>query len=202
MTAAACWEAADGGLPPEVASLLSSSRDSALVGLSLLAALPEWQVALRGGDRPSSTDVLALCTNERGLCVVAVEAKVLEDFGPLVQEKRASTSTGQQERLAYLHQLLEVEKFGDGIRYQLLHRTASALLTAGAFHAATAVMLVHAFGTPADRKNDFRAFCEGMSAIEVAPELYKVQRPSGSSLFLAWCTGDARFLTESLKSVL
>ena len=91
MTAAACWEAANGGLPPEVGSLLNSSGDSSLVGLSLLAALPEWQVALKGGDRPSSTDALALCTNAHGLCVVAVEAKVLEDFGPLVQEKRDST---------------------------------------------------------------------------------------------------------------
>ena len=202
MTAAACWEAANGGLPPEVGSLLNSSGDSSLVGLSLLAALPEWQVALKGGDRPSSTDVLALCTNAHGLCVVAVEAKVLEDFGPLVQEKRDSTSAGQQERLAYLHQLLQVAKFADGIRYQLLHRTASALLTAEAFHAGTAVMLVHAFGAPADRKSDFHAFCESMSAIEVSPELYKTPSFAGPSLFLAWRAGDEKYLTESLKSVL
>ena len=50
----------------------------------------------------SHTDVLAITRNDRGLCIVAVEAKVDEDFGPLVKDKRAERSTGQHDRLDYL----------------------------------------------------------------------------------------------------
>jgi hypothetical protein len=37
--------------------------------------------SLPGGQTNSYTDVLALARNDRGLCVLAVEAKVDEDFG-------------------------------------------------------------------------------------------------------------------------
>lgn len=50
------------------------------MGQQLLAALPEWQVPLPGGVTTSNTDVLAICRNELGLCVLGVEAKVLEAF--------------------------------------------------------------------------------------------------------------------------
>jgi hypothetical protein len=155
---------------------------------------------LPGGETTSNTDILALCRNDLGLCVVAVEAKVLEDFGPLVGEKRISASENQQIRLDFLHRLLKVEHFDDAIRYQLLHRTASALLTAIDFHAATAVMLVHAFDTPADRKIDFTAFCQAMGASEVAPDLFMVPGFTTPSLYLAWCDGNNEYRNVQLGS--
>ncbi|HEX3912712.1 MAG TPA: hypothetical protein VHW71_04330 [Steroidobacteraceae bacterium] len=88
MTAAASWEAAGGELPPEISVLLNSSGVDALENLKLSVAIPEWETELEGGITTSKTDVLALCRNEIGLCVVAVEAKVNEDFGPLVEAKR------------------------------------------------------------------------------------------------------------------
>ena len=200
MTAAAAWEAADGALPPEISRILESSREPLLLDQQLLAALPEWQVPLPGGITTSNTDVLAICRNELGLCIIGVEAKVLEDFGPLVSSKRAEASSGQRERMAYLHSLLGVERFDDAIRYQLLHRTASALLTAREFHAATAVMLVQAFDTPAARRADFEAFRIAMGAREVAPLIYKVDSFTGPSLFLAWCDGDSRFRDVAFAS--
>ena len=99
MTAAASWEDASGELPAEIASLLSGTGEPGLVDLRLLAALPEWEVALPGGDTTSNTDVLAICRNESGLCVVAVEAKVLEDFGPLLKVKREGASSNQEHRV-------------------------------------------------------------------------------------------------------
>jgi len=200
MTAAAAWEAADGALPPEITRILESSREPSLLGQQLLAALPEWQVPLPGGITTSNTDVLAICRNELGLCIIGVEAKVLEDFGPLVSSKRSEASSGQGERLAYLHSLLGVDRFDDSIRYQLLHRTASALLTAREFHAAAAVMLVQAFDTPAARRADFEAFRVAMGAREVAPLIYKVDSFSGPALYLAWCDGDSRFRDVALPS--
>ena len=202
MTAAAAWEAASDSLPPEIAALLDSTEQPELMHQRLLAAIPEWQVPLPGGTTTSCTDVLALCRNDTGICVLGVEAKVLEDFGPLLAEKRAQISAGQSERLAYLHNLLDVKHFEDTIRYQLLHRTASALLTARDFHAASAVMLVHAFDTPASQRSDFLAFVTDMGATEVAPLVYRVKSFAQPSLYLAWCNGDRQFRQRQLPSAL
>jgi len=202
MTAAAAWEASAGTLPPEITLLLKSSRDKLLIGQRLLLALPEWKVALPGGTTTSNTDVLAICRNDLGVCILGVEAKVLEDFGPLVAEKRAAASLGQTERLAYLHTLLGVECFDDSIRYQLLHRTASALLVAREFHAAAAVMLVHAFDTPAAQRADFLAFVAAFRGCEIAPLIYKIRAFENPALYLAWCDGDSEFRKVELPSVL
>ena len=117
MTAAASWESAADALPPEIAKLLESSHVEDLVGLKLLAAIPEWEVALEGGNTASHTDVLALARNDQGLCVFAVEAKVDEDFGPLLKDKRAEASSGQSDRLKSLHSILWVSHLDDNIRY-------------------------------------------------------------------------------------
>lgn len=193
MTTAASWEAAADALPPEVSRLLDTSGDPLLLGQKLLAAFPEWQVALPGGSTSSNTDVLAICRNTLGLCILSVEAKVFEDFGPLLAEKRAKATPGQKERLNYLQDLLGVEHFEDSIRYQLLHRTASALLTARDFHAASAVMMVQAFDTPASQRQDFEAFRVALRAQEVASLIYKVPGLQGPTLYLAWCDGNAKF---------
>src|SRR5688572_26293936 len=73
MTAAACWEAAAGNLPAEISAQLASSNDPHLANLQLLIAMPEWEVALPGGATTSHTDVLAICRNDVGLCVMGVE---------------------------------------------------------------------------------------------------------------------------------
>jgi hypothetical protein len=72
MTTAASWEDANDALPKEITAILESSLDEDIVGLKLLEAIPEWQVALEGGETASHTDVLALTRNDRGLCVIAV----------------------------------------------------------------------------------------------------------------------------------
>jgi hypothetical protein len=144
---------------------------------------------------------MALCTNEEGLCVVAVEAKVDEDFGPLLGEKKAAASDGQSARIKYLESLLGVH-FEDSIRYQLLHRTASALLTAREFHAKTAVMLVQSFGSRSSLKDDFMAFCFAIKAEQVSPCLYHVPSFQSPQLFLGWCRGDEQFLKVDLPSAL
>jgi uncharacterized protein DUF6946 len=112
MTAAAAWEETPGNLPEEIETILSGSADPRLVHLTLLAAIPEWETALEGGERNSHTDVLALTRNDVGLCVIAVEAKVNEDFGPLVSDKRKGASEGQDRRIKFLEGLLRIEPLG------------------------------------------------------------------------------------------
>jgi hypothetical protein len=191
MTAAAYWEAAGDKLPPEISHLLEASGEPGLADLKLLAAIPEWEVPLPGGTRSSFTDVLAVTRNELGLCVIAVEAKVNEDFGPTVGEKLVEASAGQTARLDYLHTLLQVERFERSVRYQLLHRTASALLAAKEFHADVAVMLIHSWGNRPELKTDFETFCGAMGAEALAGGMKAVQRIQKPTLFFGWCDGCA-----------
>jgi hypothetical protein len=200
MTAAASWEAAAGELPPEISALLDSSGADVLQNLELLVAIPEWETELEGGVTTSKTDVLALCRNEIGLCVVAVEAKVNEDFGPLVEAKRNEASTGQSDRLDSLQKLLGMASLSGSIRYQLLHRTASALLTAKLFHADTAVMLIQSFGNKANLRTDFDNFGQSLNAQRIGTNIYSITAKESPKLFLAWCQGDPKFLEVKLPS--
>jgi Domain of unknown function (DUF6946) len=200
MTAAASWEAAAGELPPEISTLLDSSGADALQNLKLLVAIPEWETELEGGVTTSKTDVLALCRSEVGLCVVAVEAKVNEDFGPLVEAKQNEASPGQSDRLDSLQRLLGLASLSGSIRYQLLHRTASALLTAKLFHADTAVMLVQSFGNKANLRADFDNFGQSLNAQQIGTSIYSITAKESPELFLAWCQGDPKFLEVKLPS--
>ncbi len=203
MSTAACWEEANPRLPAEVSHLLSSSTDPALLDLELLVAIPEWEVDLPGGKRPSQTDVLALARNARNLVVLGVEAKVDETFGPTIAEKKADSSAGQIERLAYLEKELCADNpLSDTIRYQLLHRSVSALLTARAFHAPIAVMLVHSFSPSSAWRDDFAAFCLALSCSQISPDLFEVPGTSGARLLLGWCKGNNRYLSVDLPSAL
>jgi hypothetical protein len=201
MTAAACWESAGDKLPPEISTLMDASQEPALVGLKLLAAIPEWETPLPGGQRSSFTDILAVTRNELGLCVIAVEAKVNEDFGPTVQAKRAEMSAGQTVRMDYLHMLLGVDRFDDGIRYQLLHRTASALLAAKEFHADVAVMLIHTWGTNPALRVDFERFSEATGAERMPGGMKEVRRAEEPRLFLGWCDGSSVFAAMQLPGM-
>ena len=184
MTTAACWEAAGNKLPAEITTTLEASGRNDLSGLKLLAAIPEYEVDLPGGNRPSHTDVLALARNEEGLVVLAVEAKVGEAFGPTLGEKRADESEGQGKRIGYLHAVLRLDSpLKDEIRYQLLHRTVSALQTAADFHARSAVMLVHSFSPTRRWWDDFLSFCEAMTATSLSADVYVVSRFASPRLY-------------------
>ena len=201
MSTAACWEAAGNHLPPEASAVLTASRDPDLANLELILAVPEWETPLPGGATPSHTDVLALTRNDRGLVAVAVEAKVDEPFGPTLGEKRAAPSLDQADRLDYLHGVLQLDNpLPDAVRYQLLHRTVSAILTARKLHARTAVMLVQSF-SPVDRgREDFEAYSRGLGAAPVSDAVVAVGRHRAPRLFVGWCTGPQRFRKVDLRT--
>ena len=199
MSAAACWETYRDRLPSELSASLDASLDPDLVNLELLLAVPEWEVELPGGLTTSHTDVLALARNDRGLVAVAVEAKVDEEFGPTLGEKRVAPSDGQSERLKYLHEILRLgEMLPDAIRYQLLHRTVSAIRTAQMFHAHTAVMLVQSFSPVGRWREDFDMFCRAVGAVPKTESVVEVPHHHAPRLFVGWCTGDQRFRSMDL----
>ena len=82
-----------------------------------------------------------------------------EMFGPTVGEWRTNASSGKIERWRYICRLLDIE--GDcqpAIRYQLFHRTVSALVEAERFCARAAAVVVHSFSPTAESFGDFQRF--------------------------------------------
>jgi hypothetical protein len=168
-----------------------------------LIAIPEWEVDLPGGDRASQTDVLAIARNSSGLVILGVEAKVDEEFGPTIEKKKAKATEGQLDRILYLEKELgRREPFDGMIRYQLLHRSVSVLLTARAFHSPLAVMLVHSFSPESAWRDDLDQFCEHLDCKKLSPDLCEVPNIEGTRLLLGWCKGDKKYLESELPSAL
>ena len=148
---------------------------------------------MAGGETASHTDVLILARNGTGLAVIAVEGKVDEEFGPTLVSKRAEATAGQDERLEYLHSALGLKSPLDGtIRYQLLHRAASAAIVAREFHASVAVMLVHSFSSSSRWFDDYKSFGEALGVSLVPGKAFKVPHLKEPQLFLGWASGDQR----------
>lgn len=201
MSAAACWEESQPGLPAEISAVLGSCNVPEIAGLELLLAIPEWEVALPGGETSSQTDIMAVCRNNSNLVILGIEAKVDETFGPTLAERKSRGGKGLTERIAYLEQELgRSSPFGDEIRYQLLHRTVSTLLTARAFHAPFAVMLVHSFSQESKWHNDFKAFCAELSCSQLTSHVYEIHGVKGPRLIVGWCKGNAKYLDVELAS--
>lgn len=192
------WEYA-GGFPEEVEEVLSDSQFSKA---ELLIAFPEYRTPLPGGRRQSQTDLLVLAEVRGELLAVAVEGKVREDFGPTVQEWLGdSPSRGKRSRLKFLAQKLGIADLDSRelrhIRYQLLHRTAAAVIEAERFNARYAVMLVHSFSQEDEHFEDYQDFLNllGIAGDDVSPNsVTPVGNGGGIDLFLAWVRGNAQFL--------
>jgi hypothetical protein len=196
MALAQCWESAT-GFPPEIAIALRSSGAQEIADAELLLGIPEYEVALPGGDRPSQTDLMVFARSRAGLIVFAIEGKVDEEFGPTVGAKRGERSEGVDRRLAGLNQILGLSQpVNDKIRYQLLHRTASALLTAERFDASTAVMLVHSFSRKGLWFDDFVVFASLFGIVAEPGRVFRTQTAVARPLFLGWCSGEERFLKD------
>jgi hypothetical protein len=199
MAAAAAWEAARGRLPAELGEALEHSADPDLTDLKLLAAFPEWEATLEAGERPSRANILALARNDRGLVAIGVEAVVDEGFSLTLAQKRASIPDSGREKLLALESALKPPAAFDGaISYQLVHRAASTLREAQAFHAHVAVMAVQAFGAAQPARGHFDAFASALGAARISDEVSLAAQHGSPRLLLAWCAGNSRFLKVDL----
>ena len=199
MSLALSWEKAGGKFPSEIDRLFRKSGFSEMADLDPLLIIPEFKVPLPGGSRASQTDVFVLAKGKVGLIPIAVEGKVNEPFGPEVSEKRKDAGPGQIERLDFLQENLGLETLPGNIRYQLVHRTVSAILLAKSFGVRTAVMLVHSFN---QEKKWFDDFAEFMALFKVAakPEtLVQIDTIPDIRLFAGWCTGDPSFTQMDIR---
>ena len=142
---ATCWQGAN-GIPEKVKQVFAITDCIELKDVEMLLGIPEYKVVLPGGVRESQNDLFVLVRTDKEIFPIMVEGKVNESFGPLVGEWKKNMSDGKKERLEYLCKLLNLtNKKIDNIRYQLLHRTASAIITANKYHCNTAMVLIHSF---------------------------------------------------------
>lgn len=193
-TLAHSWQDAV-GFPAEVAAALATSKD--LRGAELMLAIPEHQVPLPGGGRPSQNDVWVLAKANGALVSMAVEGKVTEPFGPTVGEWLAQPSPGKVKRLTFLKGELGFPDLPPPqVRYQLLHRTASAIIEAKRFGATHAVMLVHSFSQEHLWFEDFAAFASLFGVQVSVGGISSVGRRGGVSLHLGWVCGDESYLRK------
>lgn len=188
-TLAHSWETS-AGLPSEVAALFPS-------GSELLLAIPEHKVPLPGGTRDSQNDVFALIRHGDITCSAMIEGKVNEPFGPSVGDWMREASPGKVLRMNHLCELLGLgEQPHSLIRYQLLHRTASAIIEARRFKTDEAAIIVHSFSPMKMWFDDFAAFTSLFGYSVTPDQPIEVQLPDGMKLRLGWATGDARFLAS------
>ncbi len=179
------WHRVD-GFPPSVEAAFEQSE---LGVLEFIAGIPEYKVALPGGDTASQTDLFVLARTRDGHTVaIAVEGKALEPFGDnTVSDWRMGASPGKQERLQYLLRVLGLrdEESARGQRYQLLHRTASALIEGGRLNAQHAAVLVHSFGGANKWFHEFASFA---ALFEAEAEIDSVRRAGKAprSPFFGW----------------
>lgn len=160
------------GFPPDIRKAFNDSGIAAFGEAEMLLGIPEYKVALPGGAAASQNDLFVLARGREGLIVIMVEGKVSESFGPPVSEWMKDASDGKKERLAFLCNTLNLQSDQvQALRYQLLHRAVSALITAERFNAKHAMMLVHSFSKENLWFEDFTVFA---ALFGVKPEIGKV----------------------------
>ena len=191
-TMASSWEAAD-GLPSEIAAVLHPVMGEA----ELLLARPEHKTALPGGRRESQSDVFALLRTKLGLVAMTVEGKVEEPFGPMVREWLEGASPGKIQRLQAIAELLGIEGQIDGaVRYQLLHRTAAAVIEAERFSASAAVMVVHSFSLERRWLADYQRLAGLLGVVGEVGIIEQVRPSDRRPLVIGWACGDEHLLAS------
>lgn len=192
------WESSK-GFPKEVQSLLNTS--DTFDESELILGIPEFKVSLPGGSRPSQNDLFCLAKNTVGSMVtITVEGKVKEDFGEILgkwlrKDEVELASEGKKTRLSFIKNKIGLPKYNlpDEIRYQLLHRTASAVILAEQFNTKYAIMLVHSFNPDlkTDHFDDFVRFVNLYHSTDTVKKgtLLKLTQVGEIELWAGWAQG-------------
>jgi hypothetical protein len=162
----------------------------------LVAGFFEHPTALDTQLAPSQTDIMVICGLQTGLGVLAVEGKAAETFGEFVSQWKKSQ--GREERYAWVCSLLGLDPPQcTGLRWQLFHRTASAILEAKRFRAGHAIMLVHHFSGYHGSVADFQSFAEALGLVGAAPGALSAPKIIGGvSLRFGWVCDDCEKETQ------
>ena len=184
---AVSWDAAK-GFPKEVEYIFKESNIKLLENLTFIYGFPEYKVPLPGGSTSSQNDLYVLAKSNEELITIMVEGKVTDTFGPTLDAWKGDyPSNGKQERLTSLLSKLELDETSVlNKSYQLIHRTASAVIEAENIHAKNALVLVHSFSV---KEKGYDAFAEFVKLFDITPSKNKVVGPyvlNKTNLYFGW----------------
>lgn len=187
---AIAWSQSSTDFPPAVRAVLSMVPEYS--DAELVDGFFEREIELGSPGRNSQADILVLAGLRQEIGIIAVEGKVNETFREFVKDW--NTTPGKQVRLERLTQTLGLETADvGGIRYQLLHRTASAIYEAKRYRCRHAMMLVHSFSPTHRWFEDFAKFSSLMNQPVSAPGSVSIAKTcEGISLRLAWVADSPR----------
>jgi len=181
--------------PKIVKNALASSKIAENKEIQFIQGIPEYKVDLPGGNRASQNDLFVLAKIGGELVVIMVEGKHREPFGPTVAEWKTKDgfSEGKRSRLAHLATTLDVSLSNiDELRYQLFHRTVSAILTAQKYCAKKAIMMVHTFSLNNDSYPDYEAFAKMLGYKPEMNCFTEYKNKSGILLSLGWVNNEGK----------
>jgi len=195
-----CWQEAN-GFPAEVKKVFKNSSIDLFQDTQMLVAFPEYKVPLPGGKRASQNDIFILAKSKEQLISIAVEGKVDESFGEIVSKWKLKDRGGKEDRLKFLCDVLQLDVDRiDHIRYQLLHRTASAVIEAKKFNARSALMLVHAFKKTKENYDqsfrDYGQFLELFGAEGKSDSIVSGGDIDSINLYFGWVRGEIKHLEK------
>lgn len=194
-----CWQEAH-GFPAEVKRVFKNSGIDLFQDIQMLLAFPEYTVPLMPyRSRPAQNDIFILAKGNNQLISIAVEGKADEPFGELISDWKLRDMGGKKVRLKFLCEVLQLDVNGvDYVRYQLLHRTASAVIEAKKFNAKNALTLVHAFEKAKGKYDEsFRAYCQFLALFGAKGEIDSLvfaKNINGIGLYFAWVGGKEKYL--------
>jgi len=191
------WQEAN-GFPECIKNVFEKSGIELFQNIELLLAFPEYKVPLPGGSRPSQNDIFILAKGNNQLVSIMVEGKVSEPFGKTIVEWEEDNSEGKHTRLKFLLEKLGLEENNqiDTIRYQLLHRAASAIIEAKRFKARNALMIVHSFSKSNEWFDDYSQFL-ALFGLNAEPDsLVFAKNINGIGLYFSWVKGDEKYLDK------
>lgn len=175
------------GIPPRVAAVLSSDPDWSRA--KIVTGFFEHATPLDTQKGPSNTDLLLVCDIPPGLGIMAVEAKAGESFGDRVCDWLAvEPSPGKDARWKWACEFFNVgAETCHELRWQLFHRTASAIIEARRFRSRHAIMLVHDFSGNASSLGDYLNFASVLAIPDARTDGLSGARIFGDvSLRLGW----------------
>ncbi|MBC7808141.1 MAG: hypothetical protein H7145_18580, partial [Akkermansiaceae bacterium] len=116
-------------------------------------------------------------------------------LGPTLDVWQRTTTSGRKTRLAYLVELLGLTPpLPQNLRYQLLHRTASAVIEAKRFRSEVAVLVLQSFSPDNNGFDDFEQFVRlmGMADPVTNDAVIPLGVRDGVTLYAVWARSAAK----------
>jgi len=194
-----CWQKAN-DFPDSVKKVFKKSRIDLFQKAELLFAFPEYKVPLPGGVRPSQNDIFILAKGNNQLISITIEGKIKEGFDKAIDEwLKKDRSEGKEKKLKFLLNKLQlIEEQVKHIRYQLLHRTASAIIEAEKFGAKNALMLVHSFSTTDEGFRDYSNFVALFERKAKPDSLVFAKKINGINLYFSWVKAKPEWIRKKI----